>query len=119
MAERRGMTWEQVREFALALPGVEESPSYGAPALKVKKRLMLRLREPGVLVVIPIDDMEKAFLMETQPDVFYITDHYRGYPAVLVRLSKVHPSELREMIERCWHALAPKKLLSEYDAARS
>lgn len=82
-SSKRGVTFEQATEMALVLPGVEATSSFGAPALKVKGKFMARLREPDVMVLKPIEDDEQQFLMDTQPDVFFITDHYRGYPAIL------------------------------------
>ena len=115
MTEPRGVTFEQVREMMLALPGVEEGSSYGTPGFRVAKKFLSRLREHDVLVLKPVDDIQRQFLMETQPKVFFVTDHYRGSDAILVRLSKVRPSELRDLIERCWCSLAPKKMLSARD----
>ena len=110
-AASRGVTWERIREFACA------RTSFGTPALFVRKKFMARLRDddPDVLVLKPIDDIHQQFLMETQPDVFLTTDHYRGYPSVLVRLSKVHPAELGILVEYCWGALAPPKFVASHD----
>jgi hypothetical protein len=119
MAAKRGVTFEQATAMALAFPGVEMRPSYGTPGLYVAKKFMGRLREPDVLVLKPIEDDEQQFLMGTQPKVFFLTDHYRGYPAILIRLSKVHPAEMVELIEQSWRRLAPKKLLAAYDATEA
>jgi len=116
MKKQRGVTYEQVLEMALALPGVEAGPSYGTPGLRVGKKFMARLREPDVLVLKPIDDIEQRFLMETQPGVYFKTDHYVGHPSILIRLSKADAGELRDLIERCWSQLATRKLLAEYEA---
>jgi hypothetical protein len=104
--------------MALALSGVEAGTSYGTPAVRVKKKFLARLREDDVVVLTPVDDAEQRFLMETQPETYFTTDHYRGYPTILVRLSKAHPDELRDMLERCWRALAPAKDIAAYDADR-
>ena len=117
MAKVTGVTFEQVTKMALAFPGVEASSSYGTASLKVKGKFMARLREPDVMVLKPIEDDEQRFLMGTQPDVFFVTDHYRGYPTILIRLSKVQPEQMHELIEQSWRRLAPKKLLAEYEAA--
>ena len=109
------VTFDQFGEIALALPGVTEGSSYGTPGFRIKKQLMARLREEDVLVLSPVEEMEKEFLLDTQPETYFITDHYRGYPAILIRLSKVHPADLRDLVERSWGALAPPKLLAEYD----
>ena len=116
-SRKRGVTFQQVTELALAFPGVEATSSFGAPSLKVKGKFMARLREPDVMVLKPIEDDEQQFLMGTQPDVFFLTDHYRGYPTILIRLSKIDPQHLRELIDQSWRRLAPKKLLEAHDGA--
>ena len=68
------------------------------------------------MVLKPIHDDEQQFLMETQPDAFFLTDHYRGYPTILIRLSKVRRGKLADLIEGCWRQLATKKLLAEHEA---
>ncbi|MGE3985922.1 MAG: MmcQ/YjbR family DNA-binding protein [Dehalococcoidia bacterium] len=108
------MTWDDVVAVGLALPGVEVSTSYGTPALKVRKKLVARLKEDGdTLVLLQVEDIEQQFLMETRPDVFYKTPHYEGYPTVLVRLSRVDPVQLRELLETTWRRVAPKTLLTQ------
>src|SRR5689334_6712055 len=98
-------------------PGVVEELSYGTPALKVRGKLLVRLREPDV-VVLMVDLDEKEFLMEVIPDVFFETNHYRDYPAVLARLSKIDPDELESRIEATWRRSASKKMIAEFEAAQ-
>lgn len=106
------VTFETVRQLALALPGVEEGLAYGTPAFRVKGKFLGRLREDGDSFVIKISFDERDFLMKADPETFYITEHYSGYPAVLIRLSKVHPEELSRLIKQAWQRLAPKKLVT-------
>jgi hypothetical protein len=108
-----------VRELLaeLALPGITEAPSYGTPGLKVKGKFLARLREPDVLVVVCALD-EKEFLIEADPAVFFETDHYKGWPAVLVRLSRIERETLKSLIERAWRIQAPKRVLAAFDAER-
>jgi hypothetical protein len=70
--------WESVMEFGLALPGTEASRSYGAPCVRVRgKAFLYPGREKGSFAVAsPLE--EKDFLIETDPDTFWETDHYRG-----------------------------------------
>lgn len=108
-------TWETVRRFALALPGVEEGTSYGTPAFRVKGKLFTRLREDGDSLVLKLNGYNVALLLETDPETFYVTDHYRGYPIVLARLSVIRPTQLRELLEEAWRLAAPKRLVPQYD----
>jgi len=48
--------------------------------------------------------------MQTKPGVFYITDHYLGYPAVLLRMSNASKKEAADIVEMSWRFVAPKKL---------
>jgi hypothetical protein len=57
--------------------------------------------------------------MDTQPDVFFLTDHYRGYPCILIRLPHVDRAQLSELLEQCWRRLAPRKLLALHDGTEA
>jgi hypothetical protein len=99
---RPTINFDTVRDIGLALPGVEESTAYGSPALKVHGKLLAcvpanRSAEPASLVV-RVDFDDRAELLAADPDVYYVTDHYVGYSAVLVRLSRVQPEVLRDLL---------------------
>ncbi len=103
---------------AAGLPGVEEGESWGTPALKVRGKMLVRVREPGILVV-PCDLDEKEMLMTVAPEIFFETKHYEGWPGVLVRLEKIEDDELAEMLEKAWRTLASKKMIAEFEAKKS
>lgn len=84
--------------MGLALPRVEEGTSYGTPALKVKGKLFVRLKEDGDSIVIKMPFDQREELMASDPETYYITEHYRNYEWMLVRLSKVHPDALHELL---------------------
>lgn len=117
MSPRKGppVTFETVRQIALALPGVEEGTSYGTPALRIKKKFFARLWEDGEVLVVKIGFDEREMLMQSNPEVFFITDHYRGYPSVLVRLPAIDPDDLREVLEEAWRYNAPARLAAARD----
>ena len=99
---RSTINFDTVRNIGLALPGVEESTAYGVPALKIHGKLLAcvpanRSAEPGSLVV-RVDLEDRAELLAAAPDVYYITDHYVDYSAVLVRLSRANPDMLRDLL---------------------
>ena len=84
---RSKIDFDTVRNIGLTLPGVEESTAYGFPALKVHGKLLAcvpasRSAESGSLVV-RVDFDERAELLAAAPDVYYVTDHYVDYNAVL------------------------------------
>lgn len=96
------ISYDTVRNIGLALPGVEESTAYGQPALKVHGKLLACIpanpsAEPGSLAV-RVDFDDRAELLAADPDAYYVTDHYVGYTAVLVRLSRVNPGVLRDLL---------------------
>jgi hypothetical protein len=99
---RNAINFDTVRKIGLAFSGVEESTAYGAPALKVRGKLLAcepthRSAEPNSLVVrVGFDD--RAELLAADPDVYYVTDHYLNYTSVLVRLSRVTPDVLRDLL---------------------
>jgi hypothetical protein len=64
-----------------------------------------------------IDMGEREALLQGAPDVFFSTPHYDGHPYVLVRLEKIDPVELAELIEDAWRLRAPKRVVKDYDAA--
>ncbi|MAG54801.1 MAG: hypothetical protein CMJ83_00765 [Planctomycetes bacterium] len=112
---KRPLTWNAVRALAAAFPEVEDGTSYGTPALKVKKKLMVRLKEDGETIVVRIDFADRELLMQAKPKTFFITDHYRDHPAMLVALSKVTKPALCDVLETAWRYAAPKRLVARYD----
>jgi len=106
-------TFEDVRALSLELPGTEESTSYGTPAFKVRKKLFARLREEGDILVVKVDRDERDALIESEPDVYFVTPHYENYGYVLVRLEAVERDHLREILTDSWRLAAPRKLHDE------
>ena len=111
-------TIERVRRMALALPGVEEGVCHGTSAFYVRRKLMLRLWEDGEMLVVRFPREKRAALIEENPDVFSVTEHYRNYPAVLVNLLAVNRELLARMIEGAWRRQASPKQVSAYDDKR-
>jgi hypothetical protein len=109
------MTWNAVCKVGLAFPGVGVSTSYGTPALKVKGKFMLRLREDNESLAVMCGFDERDFRLKADPRTFFVTDHYRGYPAVLIHLNQVSPRVLREVMEETWRRTAPKSLVKQFD----
>jgi len=109
-AKTKPVTFDTVRQIAQTLPGAEESTSYGTPAFKVKGKLFARQHQDGESLVVGVDFEEREGMMNAAPEKFYITDHYLNYPWMLVRLSKVRPDELRDLLIGSWRRAAPKHL---------
>ena len=95
-------SWDSVMAFALTLPGTEPSTSWGAPTVRVRgKAFVYPGREEGSFALASRLE-EKEFLMETDPDTFWETDHYRGWPAVLVRFGSEDRERIETVIRRAW-----------------
>jgi hypothetical protein len=102
------MTWETVRKIGLAMPGVEDGKSYGTAALKVKKKLFVRLREEGDVIVIPMPFEQREVLMAEAPEKYFITDHYLNYKYILVRLTKVSEDEMGDLLKGAYRTALRK-----------
>ena len=111
-------TEDDVHAIAVSLPGVTEEQVYQTPGYKVAGKGFLRLRTEaeGGLVVFVSDLGEKEALLTSNPDAFFTTPHYDGYPVVLVNLANVDHEELRELITDSWMIKAPAKLRREFEA---
>jgi len=100
---RRGTGFDVVRKFGLELPDVEESTMYGAPALKLRGKLLAcmashKSAEPGSLVV-RIDFDQRDALLADDPRTYYITSHYQDYASVLVRWHLIERDALRDLLQ--------------------
>ena len=111
-----GVTPAALAKLALALPETEAGTSYGTPAYRVRKKLFARLREEGDTVVVKISQEDREMFHRADPETFFWTDHYANYPMMLVRLDRVHPDDLRELLENAWRREAGKRLVSQLDA---
>jgi len=95
-------TFEAVRALGREFPDLHESTMYGSPAFKLGKRLVAciaihRSAEQGSLVV-RIDFEQRSALLADDPETYYVTDHYAKHPVVLVRLARVQPDQLRDLL---------------------
>jgi len=105
--------FEAVRAVGLTLPDVEATTRYdGSPVLKVRGVFLAGLAmhgsaEPATLVV-RMDLEERDWLLEDAPDTYYVTDYYRSYPIVLVRLSRIDRDALHDVLSVSWRLAAAK-----------
>jgi hypothetical protein len=126
-------SWDDVAEIALGLPEVAEEPTFGNRAWKVRKKLFvwerpLRKKEveglgeaapDGEILGVRVPDVEaKAALLASEPEVYFTTPHFDGYPSVLVRLERVPRADLEEAIVEAWLSRAPKRVAKAWLDAR-
>ena len=113
------ITKADLKRIALSFPGAVESTSYGSPSFKIEKKFFTRLRSEDDSLVWIVDYIdERDSLMEMDPKTYFITDHYKNYPSVLVRISQIDKTMLRRMLERRWKAVASKKLQKAEEATK-
>ncbi len=121
--------WDDVRRIALALPETSERLS--------RENAFWRVREKGFVWERPLGKTDiralgenapdgpilgarvehlgaKEALLADDPDVYFTTPHFDGYPAVLVRLDRIALDELEELIIEAWLDRAPDRLAEEY-----
>ena len=108
-------TADDARRIALSLPETHEQPMYGTPGFYVRKKHFARLRGNGEVLVVRCDMGERELLLGAEPDVFFVTDHYREYHYVLVRLDPIGEDELREVLTDAWLMAAPKRLAATFE----
>ncbi|MCO5155948.1 MAG: MmcQ/YjbR family DNA-binding protein [Aquamicrobium sp.] len=109
MARDLGPAFERLKRAAAGLPEVEESTWYGTPALKVRGKGFCRVKDAETVVVMVALD-EKEMLLQAAPDLYFETPHYRGWPAMLVRVHAIADDELAHRLRRAWLQKAPKAL---------
>ncbi|MET0598276.1 MAG: MmcQ/YjbR family DNA-binding protein [Mesorhizobium sp.] len=109
--------FEKLLSAAAGLPGVEAGTSYGTPALRVGKKLLCRVKDAGsVVLMAPLE--EKEMLLAAMPDVYFETDHYKGWPVLLAHIDLIGDDELAHRLAVTWRRLAPRKLLKAAGAAQ-
>jgi hypothetical protein len=105
------MTWDEAVAFALSLPDTEMSTSYGQPAVKVAsngRTFLFRSHEPDSSFGIAIDLDSVEMLKETEPETYWQTPHYEGWPGVLVRYLAKDDDRVRDVILRSRDFVAAK-----------
>lgn len=127
-------TWDDVSAACTALPGaVEATRGEGHRAWRVKDKLFTweRPLRPADLTELgdaaptgPIlgarvpDEGAKQALIAGEPDVYFTTSHFAGYPAILVRLDEIDTDALAELVGEAWASRAPRRLLAEHPIGR-
>lgn len=125
--------WDDVARIALALPESEQRLARENRQWRVKEKLFvwerpLRAKEveelgerapQGPVLGARVEHLgAKQALLEEDPNVYFTTSHFEGSAAILVRLDRISPAELEEVIVEAWLARAPKRLAETYLAER-
>ena len=104
------VTGEALRRVALSLPGSAERPYNRLPSFRVRGNLFIRIHKLPDAFLVRCHGLDE--LLKAEPGTFFITPHYAGYPAVLVRRSQVDLAEMTELVTELWRVCAPKRLLA-------
>ncbi|MBS1878684.1 MAG: MmcQ/YjbR family DNA-binding protein [Actinobacteria bacterium] len=122
-------SWDDVRRLALALPETSERPAYGSAAWRVRDKLFvwerpLRRKEleelgeaapDGPILGARVEDLSaKEALLAAEPELYFTTAHFDGYPSVLVRLERIGEADLGELVAEAWLSRAPRRLARRY-----
>lgn len=96
------MTFADARKLAVAFENVKEVSSYGTPGFKTGGKLFARWRPDIDALVVLVEKEDREEMMAADPETYFITDHYLDYPWILVRMSRVHPDALRDLLGGAW-----------------
>ena len=107
MATRK-LSLAVIRRTVAALPGTEEGTSYGTPAWRHKGKLLARLHQDGRSIVLKVGNASRDHLLQADPETFFITEHYIGYPMVLARLDRLSATDLKKLLQRAIATTAVK-----------
>ncbi|MGD9879232.1 MmcQ/YjbR family DNA-binding protein [Reyranella sp.] len=99
MAKRK-LSLYAIRRTVAALPGIEEGTSYGTPAWRCRGKLLARLHQDGASIVLKVGDATRDHLLQADPETFFVTNHYIGYPMVLARLDRLSAVDLKKLLLR-------------------
>jgi hypothetical protein len=103
----RGVEVADVRRLLLGLGDVVEGRSYGLPSFLLHGRFLARFRDDDTVLVLQLATIaERDVLMQLEPRAFFFTDHYRDYPAVLIRLAEVPRALLTDVVTEAWRHIA-------------
>ena len=120
MTAKNRKGWDRLKKVALdlELPGVEEAISWGQPVLKAHGKLWTWWSPHEDAPVFKVSLEEREILLAADPDRFFVTPHYQGWPMILMRPEKLDLQWAKANLVRSWRALAPKRVLKAYDASQ-
>ncbi len=112
----RGVTYEQVKQWALALPGTAEVfvEDWGHPTLRVNNKMFASGSAESPTMSVKASTEDQAELIAADPQTYSIAPYIGRYGWVQVQLSQVDPAEMRELIIEAWRRTAPKRLAATY-----
>jgi hypothetical protein len=108
------ITIDRLRAIVLEFPGVEESTEE-IPAFRVRKRLLVWMREDGKSIAIKASEDDLETYPYIKPETFSVPNHYVGYGILVIDLATITETELRDFVARAWMRMAPKSLVEAWN----
>lgn len=108
------MNWNSVETAGLSLPAMQAGTSYGRPALKLNGKLVACAGRADDHFVLMLDHDRVDFLLAFEPDQFFQTPHYVGWPCILVRYAGLDPDDLHSLLSEAWERRATAKQRSAH-----
>lgn len=111
------VTPAQLREFALDLPGAEERETWGHPTFRVRDKIFASMYDgdDGAVATVKATPEEQEALVGADPQTFGVASHVGRYGWTRIRLDRVDPDELRELVVEAWRRTAPKRAVAAFD----
>ena len=107
---RPGVTVAQATRLLRGLAGITEGSSYGMPSFKLHGKFFARFRDQDTVLVLQLTSIaERDVLLQMAPKAFFFTDHYRDYPAVLVRLAEIPGALLADVVTDAWRECGARR----------
>ena len=108
--QSRGVTVASAKMLLLGLNGVVTGTSYGYPSFMLRQKFFARFRDDDTVLVLMLGSIDdRDVLMQMDPKAFFFTDHYRSYPAVLIRLADISRARLAETLQVAWEDLSARR----------
>ena len=106
------MTVAEVRKLLLGLEGVKPGTSYGQPSFMLHEKFFARFRDGDTVLVLQLGSIDdRDVLMQMDPKAYFFTEHYKNYPAVLIRLADITRPRLAETLQVAWEDMSAKRAL--------
>jgi hypothetical protein len=112
------MTGDEVRRVALSFPEAVEKETWGHPTFRVRDKMFAAMDEAGTSMSVKAAREAQAALVGSEPETFFVPSYVGQHGWVGVRLERVDPEEMGELIEDAWRVTAPKRVVAAYDGGR-
>ena len=108
--QSRGVTVAAAKKLLLALKDVKPGTSYGYPSFMLYEKFFARFRDDDTVLVLQLGSIDdRDVLVQMDPKAYFFTDHYKDYPAVLIRLADITGARLAETLQMAWEDLSTKR----------